>query len=100
MDTIYITGHRNPDTDSIVSSMAYAALKNALGQREYEAARLGQVSDETQAVLDRFGFEPPQLINNVRTQVRDLDYDTPPGLSAAATISRAWQTMQKEHIKL
>ena len=40
MDTIYITGHRNPDTDSIVSAMAYAALKNALGQRQYEAARL------------------------------------------------------------
>ena len=52
MDTIYITGHRNPDTDSIVSAMAYAALKNALGQRQYEAARLGQISDETQTVLD------------------------------------------------
>ena len=46
-NTIYITGHRNPDTDSIVSSMAYAALKNALGQRNYQAARLGQVNDET-----------------------------------------------------
>ena len=100
MDRIYITGHRNPDTDSIVSAMAYAALKNALGRREYEAARLGQVSDETQAVLDRFGFEPPQLITNVRTQVRDLDYDTPSCLSAAATISRAWQTMQTEHISV
>ena len=74
MDTIYITGHRNPDTDSIVSAMAYAALKNALGQRQYEAARLGQISDETQTVLDRFGFQPPKLLNNVRTQVRDLDY--------------------------
>ena len=81
MGTIYITGHRNPDTDSIVSAMAYAALKNALGQREYVAARLGQVSDETQAVLDRFGFEAPMLTNNVRTQVSDLDYDTPPTLS-------------------
>ena len=88
MDTIYITGHRNPDTDSIVSAMAYAALKNALGSRQYQAARLGQVSDETQIVLDRFGFQPPKLIDNVRTQVRDLDYDTPPTLSAAATVSR------------
>ena len=78
MDTIYITGHRNPDTDSIVSAMAYAALKNALGQRQYVAARLGQISDETQTVLDRFGFQPPQLLSNVRTQVRDLDFDTPP----------------------
>ena len=82
MDTVYITGHRNPDTDSIVSAMAYAALKNALGQRQYQAARLGQISDETHTVLERFGFEPPKLISNVRTQVRDLDYDTPPTLSA------------------
>lgn len=100
MDTVYITGHRNPDTDSIVSSMAYAALKNALGDRQYKAARLGQISDETQSVLDRFGFEPPMLINDVRTQVRDLNFDTPPTLSAAATISRAWQAMQADKISV
>ena len=100
MDTIYITGHRNPDTDSIVSAMAYAALKNALGEREYQAARLGQVSDETQAVLDRFGQKAPQLIANVRTQVRDLDYDTPPILSSGATISRAWRLMQADKISV
>ena len=98
MDTIYITGHKNPDTDSIISAMAYAALKNALGQRQYKAARLGQVSDETQIVLDRFGFEPPELITDVRTQVRDLDYDTPTMLSPGATISRAWQIMRDEKI--
>ena len=56
MDPIYVTGHRNPDTDSIVSAMAYAALQNALGNREYVAARLGHISDETQLVLDRFAF--------------------------------------------
>lgn len=100
MDNVYITGHRNPDTDSIVSAMAYAALKNALGHREYQAARLGQISDETQIVLDRFGFQPPKLVNTVRTQVRDLDYDTPPTLSAGATISRAWQTMQADKISV
>ena len=100
METIYITGHRNPDTDSIVSAMAYAALKNALGDRRYQAARLGQVSDETQAVLDRFGVQPPMLINNLRTQVQDLDYDTPPVLSPAATVSRAWQIMQTDGFKV
>ncbi len=98
MDTIYVTGHRNPDTDSIVSAMAYAALRNALGDREYEAACLGRVSDETQAVLDRFGLQPPQLLENVRTQVRDLDYDTPPALNTGVTISRAWQLMQTNKI--
>ena len=91
MDPIYVTGHRNPDTDSIVSAMAYAALQNALGNREYVAARLGHISDETKLVLDRFGFEPPVRIQTMRTQVQDLDYDTPPALSRAVTISRAWK---------
>ena len=87
MDPIYVTGHRNPDTDSIVSAMAYAALRNALGDREYRAARLGHVSDETQLVLDRFGFPAPVWIKTMRTQVRDLDYDTPPALSSGVTIN-------------
>lgn len=93
MDTIYVTGHRNPDTDSIVSAMAYAALRNALGDRQYRAGRLGHVSDETQLVLDRFGFTAPQWIKTMRTQVRDLDYDTPPALSLAVTVSRAWSVL-------
>lgn len=93
MNTVYVTGHRNPDTDSIVSAMAYAALRNALGDREYQAGRLGHVSDETQLVLDRFGFSAPPWIKTMRTQVRDLDYDTPPALSSAVTVSRAWSVL-------
>ena len=93
MDTIYVTGHRNPDTDSIVAAMAYTALRNALGDREYEAACLGRVSDETQIVLDRFGFQPPQRITSMHTQVRDLDFDKPPVFSAAVTMERAWKTL-------
>ena len=94
MEPIYVTGHRNPDTDSIVSAMAYAALRNALGDREFVPARLGHISDETRLVLDRFGFEPPIRIQTMRTQVRDLDYDTPPALSGAVTVSRAWTALQ------
>ena len=93
MDTIYVTGHRNPDTDSIVAAMAYAALRNALGDREYVAACLGRVSDETQIVLDRFGFQPPQLLRSIHTQVKDLEFDTPPVLSAAVTMGRAWEAL-------
>lgn len=93
MNTVYVFGHRNPDTDSIVSAMAYAALRNALGDREYRAARLGHISDETQLVLERFGFTPPTWIKTTRTQVRDLAYDTPPALSAGVTVSRAWTTL-------
>ena len=96
MDPIYVTGHRNPDTDSIVAAMAYAALRNALGDREYEAACLGRVSDETQLVLDRFGFQSPKRIHNMYTQVRDLDFDTPPLLSAAVTVGRGWKILQKQ----
>ena len=96
MDPIYVTGHRNPDTDSIVAAMAYAALRNALGDREYEAACLGHVSDETQIVLDRFGFQPPKLLTSMHTQVKDLDFDVPPVLSTAVTEDRAWRVLQEQ----
>lgn len=95
MEPIYVTGHRNPDTDSIVAAIAYASLKNALGDREYTAACLGRVSDETQLVLNRFGYEPPTLITNVYTQVKDLEFDRPPILSAAVTVDRAWNALQE-----
>lgn len=96
MEQIFITGHRNPDTDSIVSAIAYAALRNALGDRQYTAARLGHVSDETKLILERFGFEAPLHIYNMRTQVRDLAYDTPPALNAALTVSHAWSILQSD----
>ena len=99
MEPIYVTGHRNPDTDSIVSAMAYAALRNALGDREFVPARLGHISDETKLVLDRFGFEPPVRIQTMRTQVCDLDYDTPPALSGAVTVNRAWTALQSNKAK-
>ena len=77
MDPIFVTGHRNPDTDSIVSAIAYAALRNSLGDREFTAARLGHISDETHRILERFEFQPPQILNTMRTQIRNLDYDVP-----------------------
>ena len=51
MEPVYITGHKNPDTDSIVAAIAYAALRNALGERDYMAARLGMLSEETAHIL-------------------------------------------------
>ncbi len=96
MEPIYVTGHRNPDTDSIVSAMAYAALRNALGDAQYCAARLGHVSDETNLVLRRFGFEPPVRIQTMRTQVRDLDFDRPPQLDAGVTVACAWEALRTQ----
>ena len=95
MDPIYVTGHRNPDTDSIVAAIAYASLRNSLGDREYVPACLGRVSDETQLILNRFGFDVPTLITNVYTQIKDLDFDKPPILSGAVTIDRAWKVFQE-----
>ena len=80
MSEIFVTGHKNPDTDSIVAAMAYANLRNALGDREYTAARIGSVNDETLHILEHFGFEPPVYIHNMLTHVRDLDYERPPEL--------------------
>ena len=93
VEPIYVTGHRNPDTDSIVAAIAYASLRNALGDREYQPACLGRVSDETQLVLNHFGFAAPTQITNVFTQVQDLDFDKPPILSAAVTVGRAWKQL-------
>ena len=93
MSEIYITGHRNPDTDSIVASMAYAHLRNAMGDRDYKAVRIGGINDETQRLLDFFGVEPPPLVKNMRTQVRDLDYDRTPALDCSVSMSLALETM-------
>ena len=98
MNEIYVTGHRNPDTDSIVAAMAYAALKNALGEKEYVAVHLGTISDETNRMLERFQFQPPRFIQNVRTQVRDLEFDRPPCLDASVTMDRAWKLMREQKI--
>ena len=98
MNRIYVTGHRNPDTDSIAAAISYAALRNALGDRDYVAAHLGHISDETKRLLDRFGFQEPVTISNVRTQVRDLDFDRPPCLDSSVTMDRAWQLMRNQKI--
>ena len=94
MNEIFVTGHRNPDTDSIVAAISYAALRNALGDSEYRAARIGSINDETARMLERFGFEAPLHIKNMRTQVSDLDYDRPPTLHSTVTMDLAWHTMR------
>ncbi len=98
MNEIYVTGHRNPDTDSVVAAIAYASLRNALGDRNYVPAHLDHISDETQRILDFFEIDAPVRIRNVRTQVCDLDYDTTPALNAMVTIDRAWDMIQEHGI--
>lgn len=95
MNEIYVTGHRNPDTDAIVAAMAYANLRNALGDREYVAARIGALNDETRHLLKRFGFEPPLYVTDMRNQVCDLDFDRPPQLACSVPLDLAWRTMRE-----
>ena len=96
MDSIYVVGHKNPDTDSIVSAMAYASLQNALGKEHYVAARYGHLNTETSFLLDRFGFQPPVYLRTVRTQVCDIDFDTPPTIGAGVPVSYAWQVLHHQ----
>lgn len=98
MDPVYVFGHKNPDTDSIVAAIAYASLRNALGDRQYVACRLGVLSDETSRILQRFGFESPMRLHDVRTQVKDLAFDRPPILSDAVTVHRAWELMTDSNL--
>lgn len=98
MSEIYVTGHKNPDTDSIVAAIAYANLRNSLGEREHIPVRIGGVNDETRHILDRFGFEAPEYLNTIRTQVRDLDYDVPHKLNHSVTIKLAWNTMREDSV--
>ena len=96
MDTVYVSGHRNPDTDSIVSAIAYASLRNALGDNGYVPARIGHLNDESAFILKRFGFKPPVFLSTVRTQVRDIDFDHPPLLSKTVPVSHAWDVLHKD----
>ena len=100
MSKTYVTGHRNPDTDSIVSAMAYAALKNALGERDVVPVRLGELNNETMTVLERFGFEPPMLINTVKTQLSDVQFDRPPIVGSGVTVRTAWDIMLEHNVQL
>lgn len=93
MSSVYVSGHRNPDVDSIVSAIAYAALKNSLGERDVVPVRLGEMNQETKVVLERFGFDPPMLINTVKTQLSDVTFDRPPIVGTGVTVRTAWSIM-------
>ena len=90
-----VIGHRNPDTDSICSAICYANLKQAVTGEEYMPARAGHVNGETQFVLDYFGAEEPQLVEDVRTQVRDIEIRKTKGVADNISLKRAWNIMQK-----
>ena len=93
-----VIGHRNPDTDSICSAVCYANLKRAVTGEEYIPARAGHVNGETRFVLDYFGMEEPALVEDVRTQVRDIEIRKTKGVVDNISLKRAWNIMQENNV--
>ncbi|MBE5980078.1 MAG: putative manganese-dependent inorganic diphosphatase [Paenibacillaceae bacterium] len=90
-----VIGHKNPDTDSICSAVCYANLKRLLTKEDYQPGRAGRVNEETQFVLNYFGVEPPELIENVKTQVLDIEIRETRGVKKNLSLKNAWNLMQE-----
>lgn len=96
-ENIYIIGHKNPDTDSICSAICYAYLKNAIAPENYIPMRAGELNAETEFVLNSFGVNPPELVDNVHTQVKDVEYRHMTGVSKDISIKKAWEILSENH---
>lgn len=95
---VYVVGHKNPDTDSVCSAIAYANLKQQIGEDDYIAKRAGMLNEETQYVLERFGVEAPSLLSNVQLQVKDVDVNRSPGIDSHTSIKEAWSMMKAKNV--
>ena len=95
---VNVIGHKNPDTDSICSAIAYANLKNLISDREYEPRRAGEINQETAYVLNRFDVKPPRVCLDVHAKVRDIDIRYIDSVDRNMTLRRAWETMRDQDI--
>ncbi|WP_349945368.1 putative manganese-dependent inorganic diphosphatase [Lacrimispora sp. BS-2] len=93
-----VIGHKNPDTDSICSAICYANLKRVLTGEQYQPGRAGRVNEETQFVLHYFGVEAPELVENVKTQVRDIEIRETKGVKKNLSLKKAWNLMQEANV--
>ncbi|WP_125152197.1 putative manganese-dependent inorganic diphosphatase [Clostridium rectalis] len=98
-DIIYVSGHKNPDTDSICSAIAYAEFKNRIGDAPTLPVRLGNLNKETEFVLNYFCVESPKYIETVRTQIKDLAIDSVTPISPEISLKMAWSIMKKHNVK-
>ena len=95
---VMVIGHRNPDTDSICSAIAYANLKNKTSDGTvYEACRAGEPNQETAYVLKRFRMKAPRRCLDVSPQVQDIDIRQVEGVDGQTTMRHAWETMRDAH---
>ena len=95
---VVVIGHRNPDTDSICSAIAYAELKNRTSTLVCEARRAGKMNQETEFVLKKFGVTPPRMCTDVNPKIRDVDYREMPGIPGSTSLRRAWKIMRDQQI--
>lgn len=98
-DIIYVTGHKNPDSDSICAAYSYAEFKNLTGDTKAVPVRLGNVSQETQFVLDYFGAKAPELLKTVRLMVEDLNFDKINPVLPTLSLKSAWNVMKENNMK-
>lgn len=96
---IYVVGHKNPDTDSICSAIAYAELRTKLTGERHNARRAGQLNEETQYVLDYFNVKAPALLTDLRIQVKDVVLREVEGVSGSLSIKTAWAKMKEQNLK-
>lgn len=95
---VVVIGHRNPDTDSICSAIAYAELKNRTSTLICEPRRAGKMNQETEFVLKKFGVTPPRMCTDVNPKIRDVDYREMPGIPGSTSLRRAWEIMRDQQI--
>lgn len=95
---INIIGHKNPDTDSICSAIAYAYLKNIEHPGHYTARRAGNINNETNFVLNYFGASAPDYLEDVNVQMRDIDFRETKGVPDTISIRNAWQLMKEQDV--
>lgn len=94
---IFVIGHKNPDTDSICSAIAYAYFKNQISKNNcYKAKRAGEVNSETQYVLDKFGVKAPEYVDNVRNQVKDSGLKEAERVSKDMSVKKAWELLSSK----
>ena len=98
-EIVYVSGHKNPDTDSICSAIAYSYLLNATNKYNAVPVRLGEVNRETEYVLKRFGVEHPALLKTVKQKVEDLNYDKVTVFSKDLTLKTAWFLLKQQNLK-
>lgn len=95
---IYITGHKNPDSDSICAAISYSYLKNQLGEKA-KACRLGKVNHETHFILDKFKVEKPELITSAKAALKEINMDPAITVHANDTLRKVWDKCLEHQTK-